>query len=63
MGAFARLIGLGRVYTGKLEAEVEAVSRLAEGDREVDNRATAVTAAERALHGAERTVGIGEWEE
>ena len=63
MGAFARLIGLGRVYTGKLEAEVEAVSRLAEGDREVDSRATAVTAAERALHSAERTLGIGEWEE
>ena len=63
MGAFARLIGLGRVYTKKLQAEVEAVARMAAGDTNVASGATDVTAAERALHGAERHLGAGRWED
>ena len=43
MGTFARLIGLGRTYTRKLKAEVEAVVRLAEGDHAADGPATPVT--------------------
>ena len=63
MGVVARLIGLGRVYRSKLQEEVEAVARLAEGDVTTPNGATDVTAAERALHGAERVIGSGTWEE
>ena len=63
MGAVARLIGLGRVYRRKLEAEVAAVGRMAAGDTTSGSGATDVTAAERALHGAERTVGSGTWED
>jgi hypothetical protein len=63
MGTLARLIGLRRVYTRKLEAEVRAVARLAEGEDAPGNPSTPVTPAERALHGAERTLGIGEWED
>ena len=63
MGVFARLIGLGRVYTSKLEAEVEAVARLAEGDHGVGNLSTPVTPDERILDAAEGTLGAGDWEE
>jgi uncharacterized protein YndB with AHSA1/START domain len=63
MGTFARLIGLGRVYRKKLQAEVEAVARMAAGDTTVASGATDVTAAERALHGAERRLGKGRWED
>ena len=63
MGTFARLIGLGRVYTKKLQAEVEAVARMAAGDTTTASGATDVTAAERALHGAERHLGSGRWED
>jgi uncharacterized protein YndB with AHSA1/START domain len=63
MGAFARVIGLGRVYAKKLEAEVEAVARMAATGSAGDSGATDVTAAERALHGAERRVGRGSWED
>ena len=63
MGTFGRLIGLGRVYRRKLEAEVAAVARMAEGDTTTGSGATDVTAAERAFHGAERRAGTGTWED
>ena len=63
MGAFARVIGLGRVYARKLHAEVEAVARMAATGSAGDSGATDVTAAERALHGAERHLGTGRWED
>jgi hypothetical protein len=63
MGAVARLVGLGRVYRRKLEAEVAAVARMAEGDTTAGSGATDVTAVEKALHGAERRVGAGTWED
>ena len=63
MGMVARLLGLGRVYTRKLEAEVEAVARMARTGTDGDSGATEVTAAERALHGAERRAGGGRWED
>ena len=63
MGAFARVIGLGRVYAKKLDAEVEAVARMAATGSAGEGGVTDVTAAERALHGAERRVGRGRWED
>ena len=63
IGSFARLIGLRRVYAKKLHAEVEAVARMAAGDTTTASGATDVTAAERALHGAERHLGTGRWED
>jgi uncharacterized protein YndB with AHSA1/START domain len=63
MGTVGRLIGLGRVYTTKLEAEVEAVARMAATGSAGDSGATDVTAAERALHGAERHLGSGRRED
>lgn len=63
MGTVARLIGLGRVYTTKLEAEAENVARLAERGQAQGHPATPITPAERVLHGAERSLGVGDWEE
>ena len=63
MGAFARVIGLRRVYATKLDAEVEAVARMAATGSAGDSGSTDVTPAERALHGAERRVGSGRWED
>ena len=63
MGAFARVIGLGRVYAKKLDAEVEAVARMAATGSAGEGGVTGVTAAERVLHGAERHVGRGRWED
>jgi hypothetical protein len=63
MGAFGRLVGLGRVYRRKLEAEVAAVARMAEGDTAAGSGATDITPVEKALHGAERRVGAGTWED
>jgi len=63
MGTVARLLGLGRVYAKKLEAEVEAVARMARTGTAGERDATDVTAAERALHGAKRRAGGGRWED
>jgi len=63
MGTVARVIGLGRVYARKLDAEVEAVARMAASGTVGDRAAAEVTAAERALHGAERRLGTGRWED
>jgi hypothetical protein len=63
MGLIGRLVGLGRVYRRKLEAEVAAVARMAEGDTTTGSGATDVTVVERALHRGERMAGSGTWED
>ncbi len=63
MGTIARVIGLRRVYGPKLAAEVDAVARMAMGEAPTPGSDTSVSTAERVLHGAERRVGTGSWED
>jgi uncharacterized protein YndB with AHSA1/START domain len=67
MSVFARMIGLGRVYRRKLDAEVAAVARMAAGGPPVPDETPGpdreVTTPERALHGLEKAAGSGRWED
>jgi hypothetical protein len=63
MGTVARFIGLRRIYSRKLAEEVEAVARMAAGASPTRGSEIPVSTMERALHGAERRVGTGTWED